>query len=207
MLKALLLDIGGVIHSNDGVNPLYAIAADLGVDPEVIKEHYEQLMSKYFKGEITLEQLLTEIAAGVGKQPPADAGEVVARGLSASKLYPNVVAYVRGLKGRGYSIYALSNTIDPHAAAQHKRGVYILFDALFLSNETGLRKPDRAAFEHVLTEVGLAAGEMLFVDDDPVNVAAAASLGFQTILAVDEQQIISAIGQVLDNQSIGASVW
>ncbi len=54
------------------------------------------------------------------------------------------------------------------------------FDAVFFSNEEGVKKPDARAFELALERMGLPAGEVLFVDDHPDNVAAADALGFLT---------------------------
>lgn len=54
------------------------------------------------------------------------------------------------------------------------------FDAVFFSNEEGVKKPDARAFELALERMGLPAGEVLFVDDHPDNVAAAEALGLMT---------------------------
>ncbi|WP_457631131.1 HAD family hydrolase [Oceanithermus sp.] len=56
------------------------------------------------------------------------------------------------------------------------------FDAVFFSNEEGIKKPDPAAFAIALERMGLPAGEVLFVDDHPDNIAAARALGLQTHL-------------------------
>jgi glucose-1-phosphatase len=54
-----------------------------------------------------------------------------------------------------------------------------LFDHRFLSFELGLLKPDVAAFAHVAGLLEVPAGRVLFLDDNPVNVAGAAAAGFQ----------------------------
>ena len=55
------------------------------------------------------------------------------------------------------------------------------FEQTFYSNYIGLRKPDKAIYEHVLDCVGLPAEQLLFVDDNEHNIREAQSLGIQTI--------------------------
>ncbi len=54
-----------------------------------------------------------------------------------------------------------------------------LFDHRFLSFELGLLKPDIAAFTQVADLLEVPAGQVLFLDDNAVNVAGAAAAGFQ----------------------------
>jgi putative hydrolase of the HAD superfamily len=57
-------------------------------------------------------------------------------------------------------------------------------DRAFLSYETGLVKPDREAFEMVARMYECRPDEILFFDDSPLNVSAAANYGMQAVLAV-----------------------
>ena len=54
-----------------------------------------------------------------------------------------------------------------------------MFDHRFLSFELGLLKPDIAAFAHVADLLEVPAGRILFLDDNALNVAGAATAGFQ----------------------------
>ncbi len=54
------------------------------------------------------------------------------------------------------------------------------FDHTFLSYRMGLVKPDQAVFDHVIGELGVPAGEVVFLDDNALNVDRAASLGFDS---------------------------
>jgi HAD superfamily hydrolase (TIGR01509 family) len=63
-----------------------------------------------------------------------------------------------------------------------------MFDAVVISGEVGLRKPDRAIFDFTLARLEVTATETVFVDDLEPNVEAARSLGMTAILhtAYDE---------------------
>lgn len=52
-----------------------------------------------------------------------------------------------------------------------------MFDAIVISGEVGMRKPEERIYLHTLDLLGLRAEEVVFVDDFPHNVAAAVSLG------------------------------
>lgn len=52
-----------------------------------------------------------------------------------------------------------------------------MFDAIVISGEVGMRKPEPEIFAHVLDRLGVRAEETVFVDDLAHNVEAAAGLG------------------------------
>lgn len=53
------------------------------------------------------------------------------------------------------------------------------FDHSFLSFRTGLVKPDRQAFDHVVATTGIAPERILFLDDNRINVDAACAAGIR----------------------------
>jgi 2-haloacid dehalogenase len=100
-----------------------------------------------------------------------------------SPAIPGSVALLRRLRARGVPVFALSNFgIDTYATAQ---GVYDFlneFDVEFISGQMGVMKPDPAIYETLERETGVAPGALLFADDRPDNIAAAAARGWQTHL-------------------------
>ena len=55
-----------------------------------------------------------------------------------------------------------------------------VFEHRFSSHLTGKIKPDAEAFEHVAQTLGCAPAEILFIDDNLLNVQAARSLGLRS---------------------------
>lgn len=51
---------------------------------------------------------------------------------------------------------------------------------VFASARIGHAKPDRAAFDHIIAEMGRPAGEMYLIDDDARNANAAGGAGFRS---------------------------
>ncbi len=96
---------------------------------------------------------------------------------TSGALDAQVLALIAKLHER-YKIGMLSNT-----SAEYVRGLLRehdidkYFDAIVISREVGMIKPDPSIFEHMLTNLGTQASETIFIDDSPRNVAGAEAVG------------------------------
>lgn len=92
------------------------------------------------------------------------------------------VEILQALAGRGYALYGLTNwSAEKYALTSRKYPLFELFDAVVVSGEVKLIKPDPRIYALLLEKIGRPAVECLFIDDSAVNVEAARQLGFQTI--------------------------
>ena len=92
-----------------------------------------------------------------------------------------VTALIRRLHRR-YRLMLLSNTNALHFGYLYPRlSVLTLMERTFLSFELGMRKPDRALFEHVITATGVAPERILYIDDIAAFTSAAGELGMQAV--------------------------
>jgi putative hydrolase of the HAD superfamily len=73
-----------------------------------------------------------------------------------------------------------------------------LFDAVVISGEVGMRKPEPRIFQHVLRLIDLSADECVFVDDLPHNVTAAVRLGFVGVLHRSYDETAHELEAILD---------
>ncbi|MFD5814282.1 HAD family hydrolase [Streptomyces sp. NPDC127038] len=71
------------------------------------------------------------------------------------------------------------------------------FDALLFSCRFGATKPSTALFDRALEMMGSAAGEAVFVDDKPANVAAAQELGIDAIQFTTAAELGPALDRAL----------
>ncbi len=81
------------------------------------------------------------------------------------------------LRAAGLRTAVLSNADGPP-----RDGLEGLADVVLLSGQTGLRKPDPAAFSGAAARLGVAPGECVHVDDLPANVRGAAAAGLVGVL-------------------------
>ena len=97
--------------------------------------------------------------------------------------------YLEELRSRGYRTFLLSNT-NPYVQAWAEsarfsaagRPLSSYLEKCYCSYEVGMMKPDPAIFRYMLDDAQLLAGETLFLDDSPANIAVAEQLGIQTLL-------------------------
>ena len=79
---------------------------------------------------------------------------------------------------RGHTLVVLSNW-DPatfELVYHNHRGIFDLFDHVFISGYTGKVKPHRTSFEQVLATCHVAPEDCFFIDDQPENIKAARRL-------------------------------
>lgn len=93
--------------------------------------------------------------------------------------------------------YAISNTNGSHLAAIERSfpGLLPRFTRVFASHQIGHRKPNAAAFEHVLRAIGVPPPEMLLFDDLADNIAAAQAMGLQAVLVMRPEDVRAALAE------------
>ena len=90
----------------------------------------------------------------------------------------------------GYQLVGLTNwSAEKFPLSRARYDVFKLFDEIIVSGDVKLVKPDAEIFHLTLKTIGRSAGECLFIDDSPANVAAAANLGFATIHFESPEQL------------------
>jgi 2-haloacid dehalogenase len=100
------------------------------------------------------------------------------------------IAILSRLRTAGYKLYALSNwPQEKFQLIRRKYDFFGWFDALFISGELGLAKPDPRIFRLVLERLSLPADQCLFIDDSAKNIIAARALGFRTIHFINPEQL------------------
>ena len=115
-----------------------------------------------------------------------------------------MVAFIRSLKQNygGIKVYAMSNISREDFAALSTALDWSLFDQVFTSGHVGMRKPDHGFYRHVLQRTELAPVETIFVDDKQENVAAAKSLGMNSIIFDNATAVLQTLDAVLQDQRL-----
>jgi putative hydrolase of the HAD superfamily len=71
-----------------------------------------------------------------------------------------------------------------------------LFDAVVISGEVGMRKPEERIFQHALAQLGLEPAECAFIDDIEANIAAAEAIGMVGVHHRDPGMTASAVKEL-----------
>ena len=101
---------------------------------------------------------------------------------------------------RKYEIFIFSNTDEIHFPYIWKTfsSLHFFKENLMLSYEIGSVKPDLDSYERALNKFDLKFEECLFIDDRPINIQVAESLGMKGILHKEFEETNEKISEILD---------
>jgi 2-haloacid dehalogenase len=96
------------------------------------------------------------------------------------------VAIVEELRDRGVRLLALTNwSAELFPTVRHRLGFLDDFEAVVVSGEERLAKPDPALFQVLVDRHHVIPQQAVYIDDVQRNVDAAAALGFRAYLFTD----------------------
>ena len=94
--------------------------------------------------------------------------------------FDDTVALLDALRRRAVPLYGLTNwSREKFPVARERFDFLDWFDGIVVSGEEGVAKPDPEIFHILIERYALDSHKVLFIDDNPLNVEAAQSLGFQ----------------------------
>lgn len=100
-------------------------------------------------------------------------------------LHPEIIPMLSKLKERGLFVGLISNCYFEEAQVIRKSELCPYFDAVFLSCEQGIQKPDEEIFERCMKNLGVKAEECLYVGDGGSSeLETAKRLGMRAVQAV-----------------------
>lgn len=108
-----------------------------------------------------------------------------------------LISYAASLRPR-YATAILSNSAAGARREEQARYSFTdLFGTIIYSHEVGLAKPGPRIYAVLCGELGVAPGELVFLDDAQENVAAAIRLGIRGVLHRSTPQSIDAINSLI----------
>jgi epoxide hydrolase-like predicted phosphatase len=203
-LRALVVDWGGVL-----TEPLDdAIRAWAQVDG-VDYDHYVAVMRDWLgphqgelardnpvaaleRGEIEVprfeEQLAARLSAAIGRSVPATG--LLQRMFDHFVDAPAMAGVVLRARRAGLRTGLLSNSWGNEYP---REGWDEMFDAVVISGEVGMRKPEPEIFAHMADLLGVPAEQTVFVDDLPHNVEAARAVGLVAVRHTDYASTVAEL--------------
>ena len=107
---------------------------------------------------------------------------------------PGIAPLLARAAGR-LPLYAFSNTNAPHVLHFSKAYADLLghFGEVYLSSAIGLRKPDEAAYDHVVKAIGVPAERIVFFDDLAENIEGARARGLLAVHVRSSADVAAAL--------------
>ncbi|MEU8343870.1 HAD family hydrolase [Actinomadura meyerae] len=202
-VKAVITDWGGVLTS-----PLADAVAQWIAADRIDAGHYRNVMRAWVKqaydgagtnpihgledGSLPVDEFERRLAAELLTVDggPVEAAGLVARMFAAFSPVEPMYEALRAARAAGARTALLSNSWGN----EYPRDLFAdLFDAVVISAEVGMRKPDERIFRHALELLGLDAADCVFIDDIEHNIRAAEALGIRGILHTDPDTTIAEL--------------
>lgn len=195
-ISVVLFDYGGVLADEGFRDGLVALAKEQDLDAaampaEGMKAVYD---SGFVLGRGTAADFWALMRERTGLQGDDDV--LTDRILSGFVIRPWMIERVQQLHEQGYVTGILSDQTDWLDRLNKKNHFFDAFDHVF--NSYYLRKGKQAPslFTDVATELGVAPGEILFIDDNASNVARARDMGMQVLQFIDKEIFLLELKQL-----------
>lgn len=191
-IKAVIFDVGGVLVRTIDQSGRRTWENRLGLKPgdaEFIVLNSEMGL-KAQRGEISTDELWQWVDdyLGLGTELVAFRHDF----WRGDEVDQKLVTLIRNLRTR-YQTAVLSNAPDNLLTTLKGYALLDEFDLVIGSAFEGVMKPDLAIYNRVLERLGRIPSETIFIDDSPVNVVAAQSIGIHGIQFQAGMDLISAL--------------
>src|SRR5436305_5818663 len=192
---ALLFDLGRVVLDVDFNRALACWAGHAACEPEQLIGRFspDEAYKRHEQGEISDAEFFAALRASLGIDI-TDAQFLEGwNAIFAGEMLD--IAALLARAARRLPLYAFSNTNRAHEAHFSRAFAEVLghFRKMFLSSAIGLRKPDAAAYDHVIKEIGVPAERIVFFDDSIENIEAARSRGLQAVHVTSSRGVAGAL--------------
>ena len=193
MIKTLFTDVGGVLLTNgwDSAGRKDAVAK-FGLDLKDMESRHNLTFDTYEVGKITLDEYLERT---VFYQPRTFTIDEFREFMYArSQPYPEMLDLVRRVKASGRNVVVVSN--EGRELTEYRIRTFKMaeFADFFVSScFVHFRKPDRDIFQMAIDLAQADPKESAYLDDRPMFVEVAASLGLQAIRHIDYESTRAAL--------------
>lgn len=201
MISAVCFDLDGVYFLNGKSNFIKSLL-EHGVSEEEAKRVFlnsPQMNNEYKCGKMTDEEFWTWALNEWHLNLSVE--EIIYILIKGYETNSDVVEYVKKVKKSGYITAICSSNFPARINGLHKRfGFLDDFDAIALTYEVGVNKPDKKLYEALITKANVPAKEIVYSDDYDPALNTAKELGINTFKFTNFEDFVSHL------QSLGVTV-
>ncbi|HEY4986244.1 MAG TPA: HAD-IA family hydrolase [Bradyrhizobium sp.] len=192
---ALLFDLGRVVLEIDFSKAIGCWATHAGCEPSEILARYVrgEAYHRHETGSLSDADYFESLRASLGISI-SDAQFLEGWNAIFAGEMPGIAELLKRAANH-LPLYAFSNTNRPHVDhfSQIHADVLGHFREIYLSSTIGLRKPDRAAYDHVVGAIGVPASRILFFDDLAENIEGARACGLMAVHVTSSTDVADAL--------------
>jgi len=199
-IKAIIFDLGGVLLRTTDFSAREKLASRLGTNRFELERFIFGGNSgdQAQRGEISVQQHWTNLAAQI-HYSEEELIALVEEFFAKDDIDTSLLDYIRCLR-KSYKTGLLSNAFDDLRQIIAERWHFEdAFDEMIISAEVGMVKPDARIFQMSAEQLGVEAGQAVFVDDMLRNIEGAKKVGMLGIHFQNPQQVRLDLEQLLDS--------
>ena len=186
-IDVILFDLGGVLIELAGVEKMLEWSPGIATTEELWRRWlHSDAVRRFETGATGRDAFARDVIAEFGVPVPADEF-LAAFTWWPRAVLPGALELLASLRDR-FRLASVSNTNEIHwERFSTQWSLDRAFHHNFPSHLVGKLKPDDAYFAHVVAAMGVPAERVLFIDDNVINVEAAARLGLHArcVVGVD----------------------
>lgn len=180
-ITTIIFDIGGVlITPSEKITP-FILSELFSLPLELAIQEYTQALPKLRTGTSTVSLMIEDLKKRhIPVKNISNLERLYLELYQKQAVVNEDVMKIIDILHERYTIVAFSNMIDLHVRCNQERQLFRHFHHVYLSSVTGLVKPEKTAFNHVLHGLGVLSSSCVFIDDKKENIDVADSMGFMT---------------------------
>jgi epoxide hydrolase-like predicted phosphatase len=199
-IRAVFLDLGGVILRTEFQAPRQRLAESLGMDYEDIEKivfggGLNGSAARASIGQITEEEHWRNVML-ILKRPVSEYERVRDEFFGGDIIDRNLLEFIRSLKPK-CKVGLISNAWSGLRAYIERERFEDVFDHMTISAEVGVAKPEAKIFHFALKHLQVGAKEAVFVDDFEANIEACEKVGMKGILFRDAESTIKQLKKMI----------
>lgn len=198
-IHSIFIDFGGVIVRTEDKEPRRLQAEKLGLTSRDLEKIIFESESSHraSTGEITEDDHWQAVAETLAVTREA-VDKITAEFFSGDRADISLVDFLRSLRPER-KVCLISNAWSGLRAFITQQKFDDVFDAMVISAEVGLIKPDPRIYRLALAKLGARPEESVFIDDIAANVVAARSVGMTGIEFAQPEKSLEELKQILNN--------
>jgi putative hydrolase of the HAD superfamily len=186
VVRACLIDVYDTILKSHFVQRMESMVQPLGIGIGDWLAEWDKMREDRDRGKLTVADSIARTLPVFGIDPdPALVADLSRRDVESARiqtrLCEDTVPFLEWLRSRDVLTALVSNCADTTRGQLEYLGVVPLVDAVILSCEVGSMKPYPEIYVTALDELGVAAVDAVFIDDQPTYCVGAEAVGIRPI--------------------------
>jgi HAD superfamily hydrolase (TIGR01509 family) len=186
VVRACLIDVYDTILKSQFAARMEALVEPLGIAAGDWLAEWDKMREDRDRGKLTIAASIARALPAFGIEPePGLVADLSRRDVEFSRahtrLCDDTVPFLEWLRAHGVLTALVSNCADTTRGQLDYLGILPLVDAVILSCEVGSMKPYPEIYVTALEELGVAAVDAVFIDDQPTFCVGAEAVGIRPI--------------------------